>query len=220
MTYENPRTDFRPPEQRTSATSIVLILIGAAILAAVGYDVYMRNAQSQQVAQTQAAAPAATSEQLQTQLQDAMRRVEQNEQRATENNQDKLVWETMAKAAVGAVGGRPVTVYTLQRSVFTSGDAQTRQFLRGYFKDPANLDKVSSFVVFTAGLVQPGPQIRALIKACEPLLTGPLPDTAPRNADALFCYEFLKRRQAEGGDVAAWQKLLATAAQAVQKSSG
>jgi hypothetical protein len=130
------------------------------------------------------------------------------------------MWQTMARAAVQSVATRPPTLQTIQRSVFGSSDAQTRQLLRDYFKNPANLEKVTGLVVLVSSIMQPGAQTRAFMKACEPLFMGPLPEMAPaNNADALWCYEFLKRRQAEGGDVTAWQKLLSAAATEMDKKT-
>jgi len=108
---------------------------------------------------------------------------------------------------------------SIQRSIFGSADAQTRQSLRDYFKNAANLEKVTNLVVLVAGMLQPSRQTRAFVKACEPLFMGPLPDRGPSNSDALWCYEFLKRRQAEGGDVGAWQKLLAAVAVEMDKKT-
>ncbi len=214
MKDEDPRTDIMGPgEKRTSPVAIIIIVLGVAILAAVGYDAYQRGnvkQQDQQQAQT-VATTSATTAQLQSQLQNAIARVEQSETQTSTIEQERVMWMTLARAAVQTMAVRPPTLQSIQRAVFGSGDAQTRQFLRDYFKNPANLDKVTSLVVLVSGMIQPGPQTRAFAKACEPLFTGPLPDMNPTTPDALWCYEFLKRRQAEGGDVAAWQKLLAAA---------
>jgi hypothetical protein len=195
-----------------------LILLGIAILGAVGYDAYMRGQSTQQQDQ-QATQTAQTNQQIQQQLQDALARVAQSDANAQTSEQEKVMWMSVARAAAGTVATRPATLYSVQRAVFGSADTQTRQFLRDYFKKPENLDKVSGIVVFVAGLMQPGPMTRTMVKACEPLFMGPLPDMDPTNPDALWCYEFLKRRQAEGGDVAAWQRLLAATATEINKKS-
>jgi sensor domain CHASE-containing protein len=222
MFDESPRTDVMPMgEKRTSAATVLLLLLGVGILAAVGYDAYVRGHEPQQVPQQQvtAAATAAANTQLQTQLQDALQRVSQSDKQTADIEQERLMWMTLARAAVQTVAERPPTLQSIQRSVFGSADAQTRQGLRDYFKNPTNLEKVTNLVVLVSGMLQPGRQTRAFIKACEPLFMGPLPDIGPSNADALWCYEFLKRRQAEGGDVGAWQKLLAAAAAELDKKT-
>jgi type II secretory pathway pseudopilin PulG len=209
-------------ERRTSPLTIILILLAVAILGAVGYDAYVRNQQTQQAQQVQqtAATTVAANNQLQTQLQDAIARVEQSDKQTNDIEQERVMWQTMARAAVQSVATRPPTLQTIQRSVFGSSDAQTRQLLRDYFKNPANLEKVTGLVVLVSSIMQPGPQTRAFMRACEPLFMGPLPEIGPtNNADALWCYEFLKRRQAEGGDVAAWQKLLSAAAAEMDKKT-
>ena len=209
------------PPRRTSPATVILILIGIAILGAVGYDAYLRGGAStpEQQPPPPSAAAQAQTQQLQAQLQDALARVQQSDQRSADAEGERVMWMTVAKAAAGVVGVRPPTLYSVQRAVFGSGDPMTRQFLRDYFKKPENIDKVSPLVVFVAGLVQPGAALKAMAKACDPLFMGPLPDMAPKNADALWCYEFLKRRQAEGGDLGAWQKMLAAASAEMGKKS-
>jgi hypothetical protein len=219
MADNSPRTDkYETPERRTSTATIVVILLGIAILGAVGYDAYVRGRATQLQAQ-QAAQTGQANEQVQQQLQNALARVAQSDANAQNSEQEKTMWMSVARAAAGTVATRPPTLFSVQRAVFGSADTQTRQFLRDYFKRADNLEKVGGIVVFVAGLMQPGPAMRSFVTACQPLFTGPLPAIDPANADALWCFEFLKRRQAEGGDLAAWQKLLAAASAEIGKRS-
>ena len=218
MSDYNARTDVRVPERRASAGTIILIVLGIAILGAVGYDAYKRSSQTQQV-QQQTVATQTNNQQLQRQLQDALDRVSQADQVTVDTEQERVMWMTLAKASVSAVSVRPPTLYSLQRAVFGSADAQTRGILREYFKKGENLDKVTGLVVFVSSVLQPGPMSRAFIAKCQPLFNGPLPEESPNDPDALYCYEFLKRREAEGGDVAAWQRLLAAATAEMEKKS-
>lgn len=214
------RTDMQyGAERRTSAATVIVILLGIAILGAVGYDAYVRN--QTVVAQQEQAAVVTTQQttQLQQQLTDAMSRVTQSDQNAQGNEQEKVMWMSLGRAAASSVAVRPPTIASIQHAVFSGADPQNRQMLRDYFKKSENLEKVAPMVVYVAGLMQPGPMMRAFAKACEPLFAGPLPDVSPATPDALYCYEFLKRRQAEGGDVAAWQKLLLAASMEINKKS-
>lgn len=219
MTHHDTRTDSREPDgRRASAATIILILLGIVVLGAVGYDLYLRGQTTERQAQ-QVAAATQSNQQTQQQLQDALARVSQSDANAQNSEQEKIMWMTVARAAAGTVATRPPTLFGVQRAVFGSADAQTRQFLRDYFKKAENLEKVNDIAVFVAGLMQPGPMTRSFLAACEPMFAGPLPDTDPTNPDALWCYEFLKRRQAEGGDMAAWQKLLGAMSAAMAKKS-
>jgi hypothetical protein len=195
-------------KKSASGSTIILIALGVLILGAVGYDIYGRTTPPPApVVQQTGPAPA----ELQVQLQQAQNLAAQSEQKAQQSEMDGVMWVTVAKAAAGIVGTKPPTLISLQRAIASSGDPDTRRFLREYFKNPANLEKVTDVVVFVARMTTPGPMTMNFIKSCEPLFTAPLPDMAPANPDALWCYEFLKRRQAEGGDIAAWQKLLGAA---------
>jgi hypothetical protein len=216
--YGTKTDSHESSERRTSPATIILILLGIAIIGAVGYDAYLRGRATQEQEQQVVAASQAT-QQAQQQLQDALARVAQSDANAQASEQEKTMWMSIARAAAGTVAARPFSLFGLQRGVFSSADPQTRQFLRDYFKKAENLEKVSGIVVFVAGLIEPPAAMRRFVQACQPMFTGPLPDTSPTNPDTLWCYEFLKRRQAEGGDMAAWQKLLADATAQLGKRS-
>jgi hypothetical protein len=219
MDGHGTKTDvYEQRERKTSPATIILILLGIAIIGAVGYDAYLRG-QSTQEQQQQAVATAQVNQQMQQQVQDALARVAQSDASAQAIEQEKLMWMSMARAAAGVVAVRPFSLFGLQRAVFAGADNDTRMMLREYFKKPENLERISGLVVFVAGFVQPPAQMRGFLRACEPMFTGPLPDASPTNPDALWCYEFLKRREAEGGSIAAWQKLLGEASAQIGKRS-
>jgi hypothetical protein len=209
---------FETPERRTSPATIILIILGIAVLGAVGYDFYTRG-QAQTAIEQDATKAAQDKAVMEKQVQDALARVAQADATAQASEQEKVVWMSLARAAAGTVATRPPTLYSLQHAVFGSADQPTRVVLRDYFKKAENLDKVSPLVVFVASLVQSGTATKNFVKACEPLFMGPLPEMGPTNPDALWCYEFLKRRQAEGGDVAAWQRMLMAASAEISKKS-
>lgn len=219
MADHGANTDvYENRERRTSPATIILIVLGIAIIGAVGYDAYLRGRATQEQEQQVVAATQA-NQQAQQQVENALARVAQSDANAQVAEQEKTMWMSMARAAAGTAAVRPFTLFGLQRAVFGSGDPETRQFLRDYFKKPENLEKVSGIVVFVAGLIEPSAQMRRFSQACQPMFTGPLPETSPTNPDTLWCYEFLKRREAEGGNVAAWQKLLADASAQLGKKS-
>ena len=119
---DHGRTDMRyGDERRTSVATVVVIVLGIAILGAVGYDAYVRN---QTVAQQEQTAVVTTQQttQLQQQLTDAMSRVTQSDQNAQTNEQEKVMWMSLARAAASSVAVRPPTLASIQHAVFSGAD--------------------------------------------------------------------------------------------------
>src|SRR5262245_50327561 len=103
---DSPRTDYHDTyDRRTSPATYVVIALGLVVLAAVGYDLYLRN-QTAAVQEQTAADTTQQTRQLQQQLTDAMARVTQSDQNAQVNEQDKVMWMSLARASAGVLATR------------------------------------------------------------------------------------------------------------------